>query len=194
MYVRILFTVAIVSLLAAGCTNDPTQSDEYSALQSELDQRNATIEEQSVQLESIESNLAALQSDYDGAVQDSADALTEASASLSAAEARAVESERALDEELNAPWPEELTAPFVEGCAEIPEEGLSLDQQVTLCTCMFDQLEESFSLVDFLMFSIASADPDAELNTFTGLPVGMDPRFVEGLLTAATECLFAVSA
>lgn len=54
---------------------------------------------------------------------------------------------------------------------------------------MLDDVEQEVSLVDFMIFSSAAVDPNAELSPITGFPVGLDSEFVEAIVEAATSCL-----
>lgn len=187
-------TAALIPLFAflSACSGDVTESDEYQALQAQLDEQAAELETTQAELAATQADLEETQASLEDATTSVAAAetsLEETETALTDAEARAEEAETALDEELNRPWPEEVKNLFVAGCAEAPEEGLTVEQSVQICQCMLDDVEQEVSLVDFMIFSSAAADPNAELSPITGFPVGLDPEFVETIIGSAGGCI-----
>lgn len=196
--IRVNWKVLAILLVAAlsSCSGEVTDSEEYLALQADLDER-------AVELDAVRSELSEVQASRheaqkkleaaDSAREHSEDRASTLEASLRDAQAQAEQAESALEAELNRPWPEEVKDLFVEGCTETPNEGLTDQQERAIRKCSMDALEAEVSLIDFMTFSILTfSDVDAELNPITGLPAGVDEAFAETLVNAAVGCILEV--
>lgn len=183
--------VLIALVVGASCAGDVTESDEYLAVlhgyEALQDEHRAIQEEYRAakdEHQTVQDEYRALQQEHQtlqAERQALRDDLGEAHGSLQDAEA-------ALEEVLNRPWPEEVKSDFIAGCTEMPEEGLTDEQQDSMCRCIVDALAQTVPLVDFVTYSIAIGE-DAELNPITGLPSSMDQGFAEALIVASASCL-----
>lgn len=165
-----------------------TESDEYVALESELADQATELEAVQSELESALSDTA----DVEALLGTSEDTLEEVQATLTETEVRAAEAEAALAEFLDQPWPDGLKDDFVVGCASEVEEGLTPEQQVAVCQCTVDKLEEEITFIDFMLFSLSAIDPEIELNPVTSLPYGLDEEFLGVIVQASTSCFLSL--
>jgi len=185
---------AVFVLVLAACASDPTASQEYQDLETRL--------------ETAESDLTATQSDLSDVraeLDDVRAELEDAEASLSAADATAEEAAEeisSLEEALAAAeaaleasvqevgtWPAPMRQGFIDACAAEPDPTLTEEQNLALCTCMADNLEQTVSLEDLLALGLSI---EAEVDPTTGLPAGMDERLAAVFLTAAFTCFVAL--
>lgn len=190
--VRWMSAWVVVALAVAACATDPLETPEYTALARDLEaarSRADGAEELAATLGSrvesaeadrarLESDLADVRSDLDG-VRDQ----------LSDARREKAESDRALQAELTKPWPAAVKTMFVEECTADDDPSLSEEQERFLCSCVVDALEPQVTLEEFITFSVAVAAPDAiEVDPETGIPLGLDPGFVDLLAGVGFSC------
>jgi hypothetical protein len=168
----------VIAVLAAACSVDVTNSDEYRTLEVELKIASEAHEEALALAD--EARL-----DVDEARAEAKDAQAE----VVAANSQALKAETALEEAMNVEWPDTLRRLFVDGCIE---ESESPTEDLVICSCLIDELESQMSLVDFLLLSVEVADSGAELNEF-GFPLDADPEFAAAMGNATVTCLFGTS-
>lgn len=189
---RALMAVPL-ALVLASCAGAVTESDEYLALQAELDETEGQLESTEArasgaesELESVKASLAAAES----TLESNATELAGLEESLDEAEEARDEAAAALDAEINRPWPDALKDVFLAGCTESPGEDFTAEENRAVCQCIITELEESVTFVDFMTFSmLAFTAADADVDPFTGLPPGLDQDFADTLISASTTCV-----
>lgn len=182
-----------LALILSSCAGAVTESDEYLALQAELDDTAGQLESTEArasaaetELESVNASLATAET----TMENNATELAGLEESLEEAEEARDEAAAALDAEINRPWPDPLKDVFLAGCTESPGEEFTAEQNRAVCECIITELEESVTFVDFMTFSmLAFTAADAEVDSFTGLPRGLDRDFADALITASTTCV-----
>lgn len=203
--------IIVLALVAAGCSQDPTQSAEYLELEAELESRTRDLQEQldaaeteltadRSEIEDLGSRLIEATDQLEAATAGAAEledrlsaaesAIADLEAELEQSESRADDAIAALAELEDAPWPEGIKALFVEGCA-VDDLGRPDPTSEPLCSCMVDALETEITLVDFMVLSLTAIDPDAEIDPLTGFPTSVDPELVEVVVDAAIRCAFS---
>ena len=191
-------SVALVLLVvAASCSSDATESEEYQSLEADHEELQETHRELETEKQTLEEQVQTLGETSDE-LREERQALEEeldtARVSLDEAEASLEEAQGTGDE----PWPDEVKALFVEQCSAAPPdesliaEGVSVDRQRAMCECTVEELSGTVAMADFMMFSVlAFSDAEAELDPLTGLPSGIDEEFAQTLVAASARCLVA---
>lgn len=183
-------STVLLGLVLAACSGDVTSSDEYLAIEAEMASAVEAQGEAATLLEEAQSELATKQT----AVEEAQDQAREAQATAAQFTERAEEAEAALDEVMNAEWPDAVRSEFINGCAAEADVGGEADgEAIAFCTCTVDHLQSSMSLVDFLVFSIDAATSEGDVNFF-GVPADMSPEFFSAFTDAAVACAFDSSA
>jgi outer membrane murein-binding lipoprotein Lpp len=189
--------IVVVAVVIVGCSTNIIESDEYQELAAELEATDANVSD----LEGDRDALTQEVADLSGTVDELTSSLDEVESKLSQTEqevaqeaSRADAAEAALTNELDRPWPDFVVDQFVEGCTLEPDPTLTAAQQQQLCSCMVDEIAESTSLVDFMMFSLALVDSNVDLDPVTGFPTDVAPGFVEEMLAASFSCFLRIEA
>lgn len=186
----IALPTVLLGLVLAACSGDVASSDEYLAIEAELASAVEAQGEAATLLEEAQSELATKQT----AVEEAQDQAREAQATAAQSTERAEEAEAALDEVMNAEWPDAVRSEFINGCAAESDVGGEADgEAIAFCTCTFDHLQSSMSLVDFFVFSIEAGTSEGDVNLF-GVPADMDPEFLSAFTDATVACVFDSSA
>ena len=180
----------VLAMLAASCSGDVTESEEYLELQSELDTQAEEIQTIQGELEDSRTRETELNSELEVVRSEIGD-LT---ADLEEASNRAAEAEAELDDYINRPWPDPLKEMFVVGCTDTPNEGLTDEQETELCSCVVDELEQTVTLDDFMVFSTLAfaSEGSGAVNPLTGFPSGLDDELAEIIIDAGTRCVLSL--
>ena len=192
-----LSMLAAGALVVVGCSPSVTDSDEYQGLVSELEATNKTVTSLEQDRDSLRQEVADLSDSVDElttSLEDAQTKLTESEQTVADESARADAAEAALDHELDRPWPQFVLDQFVEGCVAERDPSLTAGQQQQLCSCMVDEISESTSLLDFMIFSLALVDPSVELNPLTGFPVDVAPEFAADMVDVSLRCFLRIEA
>ena len=185
-----LATVTALVLVIAGCSGDVTESEEYLDLQSELETQTSEVQTLQSDLEDSQAKEAELGSELEG-LRTQIEDLT---AELDDASSRAEAAESDLEDFLNRPWPDAVKELFVVGCTEGPNGGLTDEEESQLCVCMVDELEQTISLDDFIVFSSLAfaSEGTGDINPLTGFPSDLDDEVAEMILSAGTTCALSL--
>ena len=180
----------VLVILVASCSGDVTESEEYLALQAEFETQAEEIQTIRAELEDSRTREAELSSELEDIRLEIGD-LTE---ELEEASSRAADAEAELDDYINRPWPDPLKGLFVVGCTDTPNEGLTDEQEFELCSCMVDELEQSMTVDDFMVFSALAfaSEGSTDVNPLTGLPSALDDELVEIILDAGARCALSL--
>ena len=156
---RNLALFLLMSLVVFACA-DPTQSEEYLALQGELDDAKAAAAESSDELTGVQDQLDEANDELESLRAE----FVEASDKLAAAEADVERLTTELEEEMARiePYPQVMIDLFVEGCTEGDPEFAEP------CTCTMEEIQKVMPLADFLEISFAFFE--AEIDPVTGEP------------------------
>lgn len=187
---RRLFPAACVMalLLVAGCSSDPTTSDEYAALQAERNDLAGELESAEAERDRLAAEVTSLQGEVDGQ-QSELERLQSENESLVDSVADA-DAQLAALEASTAAWPQEMKDLFLEGCVQDPIEGVTVEEVTALCGCVTDEMEKELTLTEFFTLSLALADPGVELDPITGFPKDMPDDLAEAIFQAMSTCMF----
>ena len=179
-----------MALLVAACSGDVTESEEYLELQAELETQTEAVAEIQNQLEDSNSRESELTAELESMRSE----LEDLTAEVDEANTRADQAVTDLEDYINRPWPEPLKDEFVVGCSQQPDEGLTAEQQVELCSCLVDELEQQLTLDDFLALSASAfaLGDDADVNPITGFPSDISDDLAEAIVNAATTCALSL--
>lgn len=186
---RAIVGVLVLAFVGVACGGDVTQSDEYLELAAERDRLEQSLDDRLSALQQLGTDLGAAAAEATSQ-QQRADELEDA---LADAQQKADELQAELERAANAqPWPPGLVDGFVEGCVGgATEGGGDPDEAANLCQCVVEELQDTITLNDFVVFSLATADPTVELDSSTGFPISADPVVVGAVTSAAIGCVAA---